>query len=302
VTSSISSALGALIALFALYVATQLGWFFGGEAFLQARTGLTAAEYARQGFFQMVIVVLLVVPLLLATRAALQPGEALERRHTTLSVPLLVLLAAMILSAALRMRLYVQYYGLTVERFDTLVFMAWLAVVLGWFALTVLRRRGRLFAAGAVTSGLATLALLNVASPDRIVARVNIARAADSDTGAGRALDLQHLASLSGEAVPLALAAVLAPPRAIGDAATQARTKQDRCVAAGRLLQRRPSARDIAQRELNGAAWRRWNQGEARAQRAIATHLQALLEVQRVACPPRMRPPARPRVIEQAGT
>ncbi len=45
----VTVALGTLDALFALYVLTQLGWFFGGERFLQARTGLTAAEYARQG-------------------------------------------------------------------------------------------------------------------------------------------------------------------------------------------------------------------------------------------------------------
>ena len=298
----ITTALGAVIALFALYVATQAGWFFGGEAFLQARTGLTAAEYARQGFFQMVVVVLLVVPLLLGTRAALQPGQALERRHTLLSVPLLVLLALMIVSAVLRMRLYVHYYGLTVERFDALVFMGWLALVLAWLAWTTLRGRGRMFAAGVVISGLSALALLNVASPDRIVARVNIARAAHDDAGWRPSLDLQHLASLSGEAVPLALAAVLAPARPAGEPVSDARAKQDRCEAAERLLGRRASAREIAQRELDGGAWRHWNWGEARARALIDANVQALLDVQRASCLPRMRPPARPRITEQAGT
>ena len=294
----VTASLGALIALFAAYVATQLGWFFGGEAFLQARTGLTAAEYARQGFFQMVVVVLLVVPLLLGTRAALAPGESLARRHTMLSVPLLLLLAAMIVSALLRMRLYVRYYGLTVERFDALVFMGWLAVVLAWFALTVLRGRGRLFAAGAVISGLATLAALNVASPDRIVARVNIARAASGAPGTAPALDLQHLGSLGGDAVPLAVAAMLAPPPAVADPAARARAAQDRCIASQRLLHRRPSARDVGARELEDARWRRWNWGASRAERVLAENAQALLEVQRATCPAGSRRAGRPRPNE----
>ena len=107
---------------------TQLGWFFGGERFLRATTGLTAAEYARRGFFQMVWVVALVVPLLLvdargaARRSARSPGDTRCSRF-----PIVGLLGAIIVSAALRMRLYVHYYGLTTDRLYTLVFMGWLA-------------------------------------------------------------------------------------------------------------------------------------------------------------------------------
>src|SRR5206468_5433211 len=82
----LTAALGTLIVLFGAYVLAQLGWFFGGERFLRETTGLTAAEYARRGFFQMVFVVALVVPLLLATRALLRPDAALQRRHTLLSL------------------------------------------------------------------------------------------------------------------------------------------------------------------------------------------------------------------------
>src|SRR5450830_1754644 len=173
----ITTALGTLSVLFAAFVATQLGWFFGGEAFLRARTGLTASAYARQGFFEMLWVVLLVVPLLVATRAALRPGRALERRHTALSIPVIALLGAILLSAAMRMKLYVHYFGLTTERLYPLVFMGWLGIVLVWLALTVLRGRGRPFIAGVALSGLAVLAALNVAAPDAFVARYNLSRA-----------------------------------------------------------------------------------------------------------------------------
>ncbi|MFL5605286.1 MAG: DUF4153 domain-containing protein, partial [Gemmatimonadaceae bacterium] len=122
----VTTALGTLNVLFGAFVATQLGWFFGGERFLHARTGLTAAAYAREGFFQMLVVVLLVVPVLLGTRAALQADRAVARRHSALALPVVALLGLIIVSAMLRMKLYVHYYGLTTDRFYPLVLMGWL--------------------------------------------------------------------------------------------------------------------------------------------------------------------------------
>ena len=261
----LTTALGTLNVLFGAYVLTQLGWFFGGERFLHATTGLTAAQYARQGFFQMVSVVALVVPLLLATRAAIGADAALARRHTLLSVPVVALLGAIIVSAALRMRLYVHYYGLTTERLYTLVFMGWLAIVLALLAVTVLRDRGRTFVAGSVVSGLTLLLGLHVVVPDVLVARVNLSRADARD--AAQPLDLAHLASLSGEAVPLAVRATLAAPsgRQLHDPYDADR----RCAAASRLLHEwGPASRRMVRRDAQ-TAWRTWNAGESRALAAV---------------------------------
>ena len=299
----VTVALGTLNALFALYVATQFGWFFGGERFLQARTGLTAAEYARQGFFQMVWVVLLVVPLLVGTRAMLRPDRALERRHTALALPLIALLATMILSAMLRMRLYVQYYGLTTDRLYPLVLMGWLAVMLAWLALTVLRGAGRPFVAGAVMSGLATLVALHVTVPDVIVARVNLARARNADSAATPGLDIEHLARLGGDAVPLAIPAVLAPSRGAPGSAERVASDRARCNASMWLL-RRTRWRAGDPLPDDGAAWRRWNGGAAEAQRVVRENTPALRAVTRATCvarPPRTGPAAGP-ATAPAGT
>ena len=79
--------------LFAAFVVAQLGWFFGGEQFLRAATGLTAAQYARGGFFQMLWVVALVVPVLVVTRGALRAGHARSRAGTRCSpLPIVALL------------------------------------------------------------------------------------------------------------------------------------------------------------------------------------------------------------------
>src|SRR5207237_8333932 len=56
--------LGALDALFAAFVAVQFRSAFGGAAFVERTTGLTYAAYARRGFFELVVVAALALPLL----------------------------------------------------------------------------------------------------------------------------------------------------------------------------------------------------------------------------------------------
>jgi hypothetical protein len=282
--AELTTALGTLNVLFGVYVLTQLGWFFGGERFLQATTGLTAAQYARQGFFQMVWVVALVLPLLLATRAALGANEALARRHTLLASPIVALLGAIIVSAALRMRLYVQYYGLTSDRLYTLVFMGWMAIVLAMLAATVLRDRGRSFVAGSVVSALTLLLGLHLVVPDVVVARVNLARAAHAAERADARLDLAYLASLGGEAVPFAVAATLATPATL--ALSDPAVREARCEAASRLLYRWGPASNAVERRQAQGAWRSWNLGEAKALRAVGASSAALRRVRHEMCPP----------------
>lgn len=76
--------------------------------------------------------------------------------------------------------------------------MAWLAFVLLWFALTVLRGRRDRFAFGALVAGFAVAFLLNVFSPDALVARVNIAR-----LEANARFDAYYLTLLSADAAPV---------------------------------------------------------------------------------------------------
>ncbi|HEY9230478.1 MAG TPA: DUF4173 domain-containing protein [Gemmatimonadaceae bacterium] len=279
----VTAALVTLNVLFAAYLVAQLGWFFGGEAFLQARTGLTAAQYARSGFFQMVWVVILVVPILIGTRVFLAPGRALAHRHMLLSLPIVGLLGAMILSAALRMRLYVHYYGLSTDRFYPLVFMAWLGIVLLWLSVTVLRGWGRPFVAGATISALGVLMGLNVAAPDRIVARVNLDRAARADASM-EPLDIAYLSRLGGEATDLVVPAVIAAPSPPPTAVFKSRWENPKCAAAENLLRRwGPESRARATQD-RVAAWRAWNAGEAAGLRAVGPHSGELRAIAHAEC------------------
>jgi hypothetical protein len=276
----VTAALGTLNVLFAAFVFAQLGWFFGGEHFLHERTGLTAAAYARAGFFQLVWVVALVVPVLLVTRAMLRPGHALARRHTLLSLPIIALLGAIIASATLRMKMYVHFYGLTTERLYPLVFMAWLAIVLVWLALTVLRDWGRPFAAGVAISGLAVLALLNATDPDAFVARVNSERATRLPATSQPSLDLVHLAGLSGHAVSIATSAILSPPLGEEGSALRKADELQRCKAANILLKRWGPTSSRRVRQDRDAAWRFWNADDASALRAVGGRASELVATQ----------------------
>jgi hypothetical protein len=227
--------LGLLDLLFLAFVAVQLRYLFGGHAGLRV-AGLTYAEYARRGFFELVAVAALVIPVVLLADALARP----RRVFRALTVVLVVLLAVVMASAVERMRLYTDAYGLTELRLYTLAFMLWLAAVVVWMLATVLRDRHSWFMPGALVAGFATVALLNVVNPDALIARTNLDRHLED----GKELDSYYLWGLSADATP---------------------------TIASRLDELDPDFRPELVPALDGAAgdWRTWNWGRSRAQDAL---------------------------------
>jgi len=280
-TLDLTAVLGSLVALFAAFVAVQVGWLFGGERLVRSTTGLGYAEYARHGFFELVWVSLLVLPVLLGTRALIRDNDNTAiRRHKLLAVPLLVLVGGVMASALGRMALYVHYYGPSTARLYASVFMVWLALVFVWFGLTILRGRTRDFAAGMTITGVLTLAGLNVVNPEALVARASIDRAgaalvvsdsipaASATSGAAaRAtsspIDYFYLTRrLDGDAAGEVVRSLLAPPIAPASSPAREVEVRARCDAVRRLLERwGPAAQP--------ADWRRWDLGAWRARQAV---------------------------------
>ncbi len=237
--------LGLLDILFLSFVVVQFRYFFGGAARIQSVAGLTYAEYARSGFFELVGVAALSLPLLLAAHWLLRKEKARdERAYCVLAGIQIALLFVMIISALQRMRLYQREYGLTELRVYTTVFMGWLAVIFVWFAMTVLRGRRERFAFGAVATGFLAIGALLAVNPDRLIARVNVEQAI-----AGRNFDAAYAASLSADAVPELIAAL---PKL---------NHLQRCALASQILHSQPIAEN--------PGWRRWNWSRAEAARAL---------------------------------
>jgi hypothetical protein len=260
-STDVTLALGALNVLFTVFVLVQLQWLFGGEALVLRTTGLGYAEYARHGFFELTSVAALLLAVLVGGHALIPRDDSgAMRRFRRLSLPLVALLGAVMLSAAARMQLYVYYYGLSLDRLYASTFMVWLALVFVWLSLTLLRGRPRRFALGFVSSAFAVLALLNIVNPGALVARTNLARAESAAPGMAAA-DYLYVASLGGDAAPIVVDQLLKSAPAAGEAAPV-----DRCVAATSLLARWDSG---SRREAED--WRRWNLARSRALAAVRT-------------------------------
>jgi hypothetical protein len=195
------SGLTALAALFALFLILQARFLVGGRALVLDSAALTFADYARRGFFELVLVSTLMLPILLGAEWAADQRLPAQRRGVRLVLRLLlVLLGGLVASAVMRMVVYSLELGLTELRLYTTAFMGWLAFVLVWFGATVLRGRRTWLVPGALGSALVVLLALNLLNPTAWIVRTNIARAVS-----GRPLDVRHLADLGGGAVPAAL-------------------------------------------------------------------------------------------------
>lgn len=196
--------LGLLNLLFIAFVLVQFRYFFGGAALIEASVTLSYAEYARRGFFELVTVAALVLPLLLAMHWIARADTATERRlFRGLAALLIALLFVIMLSAIQRMRLYQAEFGLTELRFYTSVFMGWLAVLFIWFVATVLRGQRNRFIFGALVTGFLTIGLLLSINPDALIVRTNVARALSPTVE--RSFDGRYLGSLSDDAIPTLL-------------------------------------------------------------------------------------------------
>ena len=199
----VAPALYALVGLLAAFLGLQARALFGGSAYVLATTGVTYAEYARRGFFELVAVAAIVLVLLLLGDWILDRRTPdADRRFRTAGWMLVALLGVLMASALQRMMLYVSYYGLSDTRLYATAGMAWVGVALGWFGWTILRGRRSRFGIGVLIISAGWIAALNVIDPEVLVVRVNLARALE-----GRAFDTEYHATLSADAIPALLTA-----------------------------------------------------------------------------------------------
>jgi hypothetical protein len=239
--------LAAVDVVFAGFVAVQASGLVGGRAHVLTAEGLTFAEYARSGFWQLLAAAGLSGAVLSA--AWIAGGNASERRRTFTALGgALVLLDGVVLTSALgRLRLYEQAFGFTWPRVLGHAAVLAIAAMLAFGLVAILVRRVGWLPSGALVVLFATVVGLNVVDPDRFIAERNLDRWRTS----GR-VDARELSSLSADAAPALVAAL---PDLPGCA---------RAPVARALIQMR---RDLALPAALG--WPSWNLARARARAAL---------------------------------
>lgn len=195
--------LGGSALVYAGFLAAQLVAVLGGADYVLETTGLTWAEYARSGFFQLLWAALLTLGILMGTRSFGAELEGRSRRPTTvLALALVVFTIAAVVISIRRLDLYEAAFGPSMLRLYSTVFAGWLGVVFALVGLDRIGRglRGRLVAAVAV-SALITLVGMNLYNPEQQVASGHLAQFD------GAEVDTWYLTfELGSDALPAALA------------------------------------------------------------------------------------------------
>jgi fumarate reductase subunit C len=234
--------------LFGGFMLVQAAYLFGGLDTL-ARTNMTYSEYARRGFFELLAVALLALGLLWGLAALTPRVRRWERlAFNAASGVMIALVLGMLASAFQRMWLYELAYGFTHLRIYTQSFMIWLAVVLILFLAALVRNRPRIFSLGVGITAFVYLAALNIANPDALITRENLARY--QRTGD---LDAYFLATLSADAAPVLIAAL-----------PQLGATEQAIIADGLTWRRRQLEAKEARSGMPG-----WNLGRAQALAAL---------------------------------
>ena len=236
------------------FVGLQVAYLFGGVDTLAA-IGMTYADYARRGFFE------LLAAAALAAIVVVVLESMVVRRSAAYLAALLTLIALTVVvlaSAGQRLALYQDAYGWTELRAYVLAAILTMAVGLVAMAVLVVADRSRWLGHAFAVIGLVALVGLNVAAPAAIVAARNVERVIDPSVvppDGHDEVDIAYLAVLPDDAIPVLVDAV---PRLPGP---------ERAT----LLAVLHARRDRMAHDTTGQGLASWNLGRERARSSLAT-------------------------------
>jgi uncharacterized membrane protein YhdT len=188
--------LGGLCTLYATFVIAQFVALSGGGRHVLVTHGLTYAQYARSGFFQLLACAAITLIVLLSVRACANPAHPVLIALAGMTVALTI---CIVIVAIRRLQLYEAVFGLTMLRLACLVVAVWIGIVFVLLGTTI-HHRGlprQWFPAAVMLSGLIFIGLWSISNPASIVAQTNLHRAEH-----GQRFDINQAASLGPDAVP----------------------------------------------------------------------------------------------------
>lgn len=263
-----------LAALYALFSVAQVVAAVGGDERVQETTGLTYAEYARTGFFQLLWAAGITLVVLLGIRALTREATPRQEAALRATSALCCLLTLVLVGAAIhRLGVYRDAYGLTMLRLACTTFAWALGVAFVLLAVRMVQRRTArdwLPVAVAATSLLA-LGWWNVSQPEAHVARSNLDRAVATGD-----LDVDYADGMSDDAIPTLLAGLDRLPDEVADDLRQRLCEPPAGSRFGYPDDEFESGRTHVEPEADGSVevgggWAGWN----RSRRAAADAVEA---------------------------
>ena len=197
----------ALDLLFGAFVILQVQYLFGGQD-TRAAAGIPYAQYARQGFFELLIAVALAGALV----GMLEILVGLRRRAYVVALLALVGLTAVVLASSfLRLSLYQEAYGWTELRFYVDAAIVFFAAGLAAAAALIAMNRSRWLGHALGVTALAVLLGVSVVGPQAYITDRNLERALVPGVVPGfgeERLDTAYLGTFDADAVPALVAAL----------------------------------------------------------------------------------------------
>lgn len=185
--------------LYLVFSGVQILYLFMGN--LQLPAGYTYAEYAREGFFQLLAVGILNLCIVLVCLCYFRKNRVLQVVLTVMSACTFIMLA----SSAMRMIIYIQYYYMTFLRILVLWSLAVLFFLFVGVVITTYKEGFPLFRYSMVVVTSFYL-MLSFSHPDYWIAKVNVAGMQEqrSDFFQGSTYhDYEYLAHLNADAAPV---------------------------------------------------------------------------------------------------
>ncbi|WP_407314349.1 DUF4153 domain-containing protein [Desulfosporosinus sp. SB140] len=193
---TVSTMLVLIDLLYAFFIAIQFSYLFGSLKYGLPQN-FTYAQYARKGFFELVVITFINLIIVLGNMNCIKlSGGRLDNAVKILNTVLVVSTFIILLSAHFRMSLYEEVYGFTYLRVLTHAFMGYLFVLFIVTLCKIWRKTVPLLKAYIVIS-LVAYTLLNYINVDSIIVKNNIDR-----YNKGNPIDILYLTRLSYDVVP----------------------------------------------------------------------------------------------------
>ncbi|MCK5306081.1 MAG: DUF4173 domain-containing protein [Candidatus Omnitrophica bacterium] len=185
--------------LFLIFTGIQVIFLLGKEEQI-TRLGVTYSVYARQGFWQMVCIAIIVLIISILLEGKMGRNTDKQRRIHKINLCLTSLMMTVVMiSAFYRLWLYEQSYGFTVLRFYSHTFIIYVAAVFVILSTKILKEHSsQKFLFNSFVATLLLFVFWNVSNPHYFIASINLNRHKTSV----RELDISYLNQLSDDAIP----------------------------------------------------------------------------------------------------